>query len=599
MSGDGENKKRIAIIGVSCVLLVAVVVAVTVGMSLKDDKGSEDNNNNNKKDVSTKVKAIKSICAPTDFKQECEESLTTEAHGNTTDPSDLIMMAFNATIKKIEAGLEKSTLLHEVEQDPLAKSALDTCKELMQFSIDEFRQSIATISTLDFNNLDRIFMNLKVWLSAAITYQETCVDAFQNTTSDAGKNMKQVLESAMHMSSNGLAIITDMANALSAFNFTRQGRRLLQEEIDAEIIREESILGHGGDFELPTWFDEATGARRRLLGTEKGKIKPQIVVAKDGSGQFKSINEALKHVPKKNENPFVIYIREGVYHEYVYVTKEMKHVVFMGDGGTKTRITGNKSVFKTKVDTYRSCTVAVEGDYFIAIGVGFENSAGPDGHQAVALRVQADAVIFYKCQMDGYQDTLYAHAKRQFYRDCVISGTIDFIFGDADMVMQNCTFVVRKPMENQACIVTAQGRKDPRHLSAIIIQGGSIVADPEYRPVRFKNKAYLARPWKEYSKFIVMETFIDDLIQPDGFLPWDTNTHVNEKTCFYAEHNNKGPGADKSKRVKWAGIKTLTHDQVAQFMPGGYFKFDNWIRYTRIPYSPGTLHATATATATH
>ncbi|KAL9322468.1 hypothetical protein ACSQ67_010521 [Phaseolus vulgaris] len=191
-----------------------------------------------------------------------------------------------------------------------------------------------------------------------------------------------------------------------------------------------------------------------------------------------------KQVPEKNKRPFVIYIKEGIYQEYVQVTKDMTHVVFIGDGGKKTRITGNKN-FIDGINTYKTSTI---GDYFVAINMGFENFVGPQKHRAVALRVQADKSIFYNCSMDGYQDTLYVHTMRQFYRDRTISGTIDFVFGNALAVFQNCTFVVRKPLKNQQCIVIAQ--------------------------------AYLARPWKNYSRTIIMDTYIDDLIHADGYLPW-------------------------------------------------------------------------------
>lgn len=231
---------------------------------------------------------------------------------------------------------------------------------------------------------------------------------------------------------------------------------------------------------------------------------------------------------------------------------------------------------------------AIQGDHFVAINMGFENSAGPHKHQAVALRVQADKSIFYNCSMDGYQDTLYAHTMRQFYRDCTISGTIDFVFGNALAVFQNCTFVVRKPMENQQCIVTAQGRKEIQQPSGIVIQGGSIVSDPEFYSVRFENKAYLARPWKNYSRTIIMDTYIDDLIDADGYLPWQgLEGPSGMDTCFYAEYHNIGPGSDKSKRVKWAGIWNLNSKAARWFSPSKFFHGTDWIEVTGIPCFPG------------
>lgn len=230
---------------------------------------------------------------------------------------------------------------------------------------------------------------------------------------------------------------------------------------------------------------------------------------------------------------------------------------------------------------------AVIGTNFIGKDLGFENSAGAAKHQAVALRVQSDMSIFYNCQMDGYQDTLYTHASRQFYRDCTITGTIDFIFGNAAAIFQNCKILVRKPMENQQCIVTAQGRTQRREPTAIIFQNCVIASDPAYFPVRMVNKAYLGRPWKEYSRTIIMQSQIDDLIQPEGWLPWQGNFAL--KTLFYAEFNNRGPGAAKDKRVKWRGIKQITPEHAVDFTVGRFIRGDPWIKRTGIPYTSGMM----------
>lgn len=227
------------------------------------------------------------------------------------------------------------------------------------------------------------------------------------------------------------------------------------------------------------------------------------------------------------------------------------------------------------------------GNNFIAKDMGFENSAGPHKHQAVALRVQSDMSIFYNCQMDGYQDTLYTHAHRQFYRDCTISGTIDFIFGDAAAVFQNCKMVIRKPLENQFCIVTAQGRTDRREATGLVLQNCHITGDPLYLPVKDKSKAYLGRPWKEFSRTIIMQSQIDNVIAPEGWLPWAGDFAIN--TCFYTEISNRGPGSNSTGRVKWRGIKKVAPQMATQYTAARFIRGDTWVKATGIPYASGLL----------
>lgn len=402
------------------------------------------------------------------------------------------------------------------------------------------------------------------------------MDGFENTTGNAAEKMKKALKTSMRVSSNGLAMVTQISSMLTDLQIPGINRRRL---LDIPV------LGHD---DYPDW---ANPGMRRLLAA---KGKPNIVVAKDGSGQYKTIQEALNRVPKrKNNQTFVIHIKQGVYKEYLTINKTLTHLMLIGDGPKKTIISGNKN-FIDGTPTFKTATVAVTAEHFMARDIGFENTAGPEKHQAVALRVQADKAVFYNCEMHGYQDTLYVHTMRQFYRDCVVSGTIDFVFGDAAAVFQGCTFLVRKPLPNQQCIVTAHGRKERRQPSALIIQNSSFKPDTDLVPVKKQFRSYLGRPWKEYSRTIIMESFIDDLIQPEGWLPWAGDWGL--KTCFYTEFNCYGPGSDKSKRVKWRGIKTITPKHALDFTVGRFILGDRWIKPTGVPYVSGMTKAGGAAT---
>ncbi|XP_073292506.1 pectinesterase-like [Primulina huaijiensis] len=559
-----DRKKKIAVVSVCSLILVAMVVALTIGFEDNDKSDVE---------VSASQKAIKAICQSTDYQEACVNSLES-AGNNTSDPKKLIEIGFEAAIKYMNEAAENSTLLEELESDPRAKAALENCRELADRAVNDLRRSYARFDDMNFINVDDVLADLKVWLSGAITYQETCLDGFEDIPGDSGQKMREFLTQSMQMSSNGLAMVVDISSVLDSMGVqgfsTSTSRRLLSEELP--------VLGYGD--ELPDWLD-FNG--RKLLSSSLDEIKPDLVVAKDGSGKYTTINEALEYVPKNSEKRFVLYIKEGVYVEQVKINSSMTNVMIIGDGPTKTKITGNLN-FIDGTSTYHTATVAVQGDNFIAKDIGFENSAGPEKHQAVALRVSADKVIFYNCQMDGYQDTLYAHTYRQFYRDCVISGTIDFIFGDSAAVFQGCTLLVRKPLDNQQNIVTAQGRKDLRQPTGLVLQNCSFVADAAYHPFRHKLKSYLARPWKEYSRTIIMESFLDDLIQPEGWLPWNGDYAL--KTLFYTEFNNRGPGADKSHRVTWPGVKELPANRIRRFTASKFIEGNKWVKKSKVPYAP-------------
>ncbi|KAL7220731.1 hypothetical protein ACSBR2_013591 [Camellia fascicularis] len=560
---------KIAVLGISSILLVAMVVAVTVSVS-RNNSSSDASSDNGQ--ISTSSKAVQQLCQPTDYKNSCEKALATA--GNTSDPKVLIKAAFNVTVKHIHEAINNSTFLQQAAKDPRVNDALENCKELLDFSIDDLQKSFEMVGDFDVTKMNEYVADLKTWLTGAITYQQTCLDGFDNTTGETGAQMRKLLALSGELTSNGLAIISEFSKVLTSYDLPSSSRRLLSEE--------STEVGADG---FPSWVADR---QRKLLQATAATVKPNVVVAKDGSGKYKTISAALAEVPKKSNETFVIYIKAGVYVETVNVSKHMRNVFLIGDGPTKTKITGSKS-FVGGVATYRTATVSADGEHFMVKDIGIENSAGSEMHQAVALRVSSDRAIIYNSQIDGYQDTLYAHTHRQFYRDCTISGTVDFVFGDAAVVFQNCKLVIRKPLENQSCMVTAQGRTDKRGVSGIVLQNCTITAEPAYMAVKAQFKSYLGRPWKNYSRTVVMQSQIDDVIDPTGWAPWMGT--VNLDTLWYAEFNNRGPGAVQTKRVTWRGMQQkITADVAASFTPAKFIEGDAWIPASGVPYVSGMVN---------
>ncbi|KAL5782247.1 hypothetical protein ACOSP7_007276 [Xanthoceras sorbifolium] len=575
-NNEEQKKKKIAMISVICLILVAAVAALAVGLRTV---GGGQKPKAESGEISTSSKAITALCQPTDYKETCINSLKS---ANTSDPKELIQLGFQVAVNALKEAMKNSSSLKELAKDSRTSQALEDCEELMDSAIDDLQNSFDKLGASDASKLGDYVHELKIWLSGAVTFEESCLDEFENiTNNDAGEKMRNILQASRELTSNGLAMVSEISSILTSFN---PKRRLLSEDYSDQNGEYYDQNGSFSDEDgYPSWF---SSGRRKLLAATAATIKPDAVVAKDGSGQFKTITDALNAVPKKNSKTFVIYIKAGVYQETVMVTKNLTNVMFLGDGPTKTKITGNKN-YIDGTNTMRTATVSILGPNFIAKDMGFENSAGAIKHQAVALRVQADKSVFYNCQMDGYQDTLYVHAHTQFYRDCTISGTIDFIFGDAAAVFQNCKMVIRKPLDNQSCIVTAQGRNNSRSATGIVLQNCIITGDPAYLPVKNVNKAYLGRPWKEYSRTIIMQSQIDDIIQPEGWLPWMGDFALN--TCWYGEYGNRGPGAVQTGRVTWKGIKKVNANQANSFTVAQFIK-DNWIKPAGVPYFPGMIN---------
>ncbi|URE03930.1 pectinesterase [Musa troglodytarum] len=454
---------KVAALSVSAVVLVAVLATVAVTMSNHHPEPA-------KTQLSSSQKNIKDFCHPTDYPETCESTLSAAA-GNSTDPKELVNLAFQITIDKINEAFNHSTVLSEAAKDPRTSDALENCRELLDYAIDDLRGSIDRLDGFSLIKLDKFLDDLKVWISATITYQETCLDGFENTTTNAAESMRKALNSSAEMTSNVLAIVTNLDNTLDSLNLGIS-RKLLAEE-------------------YPSWVSLG---KRRLLQLSPAELKPSVTVAQDGTGDVKTINDALLRVPKKSNDTFVIYIKEGVYKEKVQVNRSLTNVIMVGDGTNKTKITGSLNYIDGTA-TFKTATVAVIGDGFIGKDLWIENSAGAAKHQAVALRVQSD-----------------------------------------------------------------KSEKLP---------------------------TFLGRPWKEFSRTFVLQSQLDDLIDPKGWLPWFENFGLN--TCFYTELDNRGPGANTSQRVKWKGVKIIDYAHAQKFTVEHFIQGNAWLPKTGVPYIPGLL----------
>jgi pectinesterase len=270
-----------------------------------------------------------------------------------------------------------------------------------------------------------------------------------------------------------------------------------------------------------------------------------FVVAKDGSGDFSTVQEAIMAVPDFRKNTTSIYIKNGVYKEKLILPASKTGVRMIGEDVKKTIITNDdfaqkKNRFGEEMGTTGSSGFFVFGDSFIAENITFENSAGPVG-QAVAVWVDGDKVIFNNCRFLGNQDTLYPHGKesRQYYKNCYIEGTTDFIFGWSTAVFEGCEIYCKKGGSYITAASTEEG--EPYGFVFLNCRITGNAPDESY---------YLGRPWRPYAKTIFINSQLGDHIKPEGWHNWDKPDA--EKTSFYAEYGSKGPGAAPKNRVAWS-----------------------------------------------
>lgn len=281
----------------------------------------------------------------------------------------------------------------------------------------------------------------------------------------------------------------------------------------------------------------------------------ELTVAQDGSGDFKTIQEAINKVRDHAEKRVVITIKSGIYNEKVVIPAFKRNITLKGVDKEKTVISYNDYSGKpfrgidvtgdTKFSTYTSYTLLVQGNDCSLENLTVENTAGKVG-QAVTLHTEGDRVSIKNCSILGNQDTLYLAkgGTRNYFENCYINGTTDFIFGAATVYFYKCTI---ESLSNS--YVTAASTTQQDKYGFVFVDCKLTAKDNTV------NQVFLGRPWRPYAQTVFINTELGSHIVPEGWNPWkgDKNFPDKEKTVFYAEYGSKGDGAkDISKRASWS-----------------------------------------------
>ena len=271
-----------------------------------------------------------------------------------------------------------------------------------------------------------------------------------------------------------------------------------------------------------------------------------FVVAQDGSGDFTTVQAAINAVPDyRKAGPTRIYIKKGMYKEKIVIAESKQGVQLIGEDGTVITYDDyaqKPNIFGEEKGTSGSGSIYIFGPDFFAENITFENTSGPVG-QAVACHVAGDRAVFRRCRFLGFQDTLYTFGEntREYYEDCYIEGTIDFIFGKATAVFNRCELRSKRTGGFLTAPATPQGSN-----YGYVFYDCKLTADEGVEA----GSVWLSRPWRPYGKTVFIRCEMGQHIRPEGWNNWGKTD--NERTAYYAEYQCYGKGADTSRRVAWS-----------------------------------------------
>ncbi|XP_024639057.1 probable pectinesterase/pectinesterase inhibitor VGDH2 [Medicago truncatula] len=333
-------ERKIFVSGVSLILVVGVALGVVA--LVRTNNGPADANNGG--ELTSHTKAVTAVCQNSDDHKFCADTLGSV---NTSDPNDYIKAVVKTSIESVIKAFNMTDKLavENEKNNQSTKMALDDCKDLLEFAIDELQaSSILAADNSSVHNVNDRAADLKNWLGAVFAYQQSCLDGFDT---DGEKQVQSQLQTGSldhvgKLTALALDVVTAITKVLAALdldlNVKPSSRRLFEVDEDGN----------------PEWM---SGADRKLLADMSTgmSVTPNAVVAKDGSGKFKTVLDAINSYPKNHQGRYVIYVKAGVYDEYIQIDKTKKNILIYGDGPTKTIITGKKN-FVDGVKTIQTAT---------------------------------------------------------------------------------------------------------------------------------------------------------------------------------------------------------------------------------------------------
>ncbi|WP_210518045.1 pectinesterase family protein [Hymenobacter terricola] len=281
------------------------------------------------------------------------------------------------------------------------------------------------------------------------------------------------------------------------------------------------------------------------------KARP-IIVAQDGSGTYRTVQEAVDAVPNQSQETVTIFIKKGTYREKLVVPALKVHIKMVGEDEDQTILTYDDHSGTNGITTPTSHSVLVQANDFSAENITFENNAGYTAGQAVALHVEGDRCTFRNCRVVGNQDILFLSTNhtRQYFKDCYLEGTTDFIFGASTAVFDHC---VIKSKKNS--FITAASTPAGQRFGFVFLSC-KLTAD-----TALAKKVNLGRPWRPNAKVLYLNAEMGSHITATGWDNW--KNPENEKTAYFAEYNSTGPGANPKGRVAWS--HQLTAKEARQY----------------------------------